>query len=366
MKDKYLKNSLLLILLLIMSVVVMGQNQALGILGIVLSLVAFGAEISFSHRQNWRVRRQISQISQEVEGLNQEKLYDLPLPMVVTSDAGLVILANKCFTQCFGLETEAEGKYVHELTGVTLKTLEEGKPHTFTWKDNEYLVIDTRFSRDGQPLHLLHFADLRIRKEAGRKNRPNETVFAYILIDNYDDIIEQLPAMERSTVLSRVTISLTDWANRLDAFILEYENDHYVMIFERDKLVEMEDEKFKILDEVRELGDSMRVTLSIGIGVSEKHLSVTEMDELSHAALDFALARGGDQCVVRNDEKMSFYGGKTEATEKRTKVKARVKAHALRELVRNADNVLIMGHQTPDMDCVGSAVGLMGACRAMD
>ncbi|MEG0378263.1 MAG: DHH family phosphoesterase, partial [Eubacterium sp.] len=127
------------------------------------------------------------------------------------------------------------------------------------------------------------------------------------------------------------------------------------------------EERFRILDEIRETEteEKTQVTLSIGIGVSDEILGIKEADELSHAALDIALARGGDQAVVRKDEKMAFYGGKTEATEKRTKVKARVKAHALRELILEADNVLIMGHQSPDMDCLGAAIGLLGACKAV-
>lgn len=205
------------------------------------------------------------------------------------------------------------------------------------------------------------------------KRPKNAIAFCYILIDNYDDIMDRLSAGERSTIISHINIHLSEWAKSLDAVVLNYENDHFVMIFDQKYLQQMEKDRFSILDRVREIryskensDEKSQITLSMGIGISADSLSITDADALSHAALDFALARGGDQCVVRNDEKITFYGGKTEASERRTKVKARVKSHALRDSILNASNVLIMGHQMPDMDCIGSAVGIMGACRYLD
>lgn len=199
---------------------------------------------------------------------------------------------------------------------------------------------------------------------------PANTAFCYILIDNYDDMMDRLNAGERATIMSHINVALSEWAKSYDAVMINYENDHFVMVFDQRCLSRMEKDHFSVLDQVRDLQpnrndfeEKIQITLSMGIGVSAKKLSVSEADALSHAALDFALARGGDQCVVRNDEKITFYGGKTEAAERRTKVKARVKSHALRDSIINAENVLIMGHQTPDMDCIGSAVGIMGACR---
>ncbi|MEG1432005.1 DHH family phosphoesterase [Eubacterium sp.] len=366
MKHFVFKNGVLYALVIVMSLAFMMYNQALGILGFLLCLVSFFVDQTLVKEESRRIQREIALINQEVEDINRDKLYELPMPMALTNTYGMILMANKCFEDCFRKgEERIKGRYIHDVVGINIADLKEGKPYNFSREDQSFAVIDTQFKEKARPLHLLHFVDMGFKKELEGAKGPNETTFCYILIDNYDEIIEQLPATERSAVLSRIAISLTDWANRLDAFLLEYESDHYVMVFDRDKLPAMEEDRFRILDEIREMDESIRVTLSMGIGVSEQHLSVMELDALSHGALDFALARGGDQCVVRNDEKLSFYGGKTEATEKRTKVKARVKAHALQDLIHNAANVLIMGHQTPDMDCLGAAVGLMGACRSL-
>ena len=209
----------------------------------------------------------------------------------------------------------------------------------------------------------------RLIKPAGTVQK-QATAFCYILIDNYDDLSDQLSGGERSAILSGISTALNNWANAVGGVLLNYDGEHFVMIFDPVHLPVMEEERFKILDQIREMAfptkqepDGIHVTVSMGIGVSDEKTTISDADGLSHNALEFALARGGDQCVVRRDDNMYFYGGKTEAAERRTKVKARVKAHALRESMINADNVLVMGHQTPDMDCLSAAVGLMGAAR---
>jgi c-di-AMP phosphodiesterase-like protein len=228
-------------------------------------------------------------------------------------------------------------------------------------------VVTNAFSDKVHSFELLHFFDITEQSKQRQLYRKNSPLFCYIVIDNYDDIIEQIPSHKRSAILGQVDLKLNQWAKQLGSVIIEYESDRYLMIFERGKICALQKENFKILDEVREIENDEKVpiTLSIGIGISESILGIVESQELSHSALDIALARGGDQAVVRQDEKMSFYGGKTEATEKRTKVKARVKAYGLKELIKESDHVLLMGHQNPDMDCLGSAVGLLGAIKAL-
>ena len=222
-----------------------------------------------------------------------------------------------------------------------------GNIKEITFENKTYAMMISGFVKNQKQLYLLHFMDITKEKTLAEKYSHSETVFCYIILDNYDDIIEQMAAHERSILLGRIDVILTEWANRNGAIIIKYENDHYLIIFARKNMGIMERCHFHILDEVREAGEqeNIQVSLSMGIGVSEEPQTVQEADALSHAALDIALARGGDQCVVREDDKNAYYGGKTEAKEKRTKVKARVKAHGLKEMIENAQNVIIMGHQ---------------------
>lgn len=359
------------IIAFLLSLVLLFYSIPLGILGILLSGVCFWYDYQVERRSNFRLQKSIEKIYKDIDKLNQERMYELPIAMALVDQNGKICWYNQSFDKSFRKDEDSSNffsKSIKDELGIDPEDLKGEKILEYASKGLEYNVVSNGFNGDKDPLILMHFFDVTVQKKQQEAYKHNEPVFCYILIDNYDDIIEQLPSHERSSVLSKIDLKINEWAKEVGAFIIEYENDHYLMIFEKEKLPSIEESRFKILDEIREIetGEKAQITLSIGIGVSEEPLAIRDADELSHAALDIALARGGDQAVVRQDEKMAFYGGTTEATEKRTKVKARVKAHGLRELIRESDNVLIMGHQTPDMDCLGAAVGILGACKALN
>src|SRR5699024_8003900 len=156
----------------------------------------------------------------------------------------------------------------------------------------------------------------------------------------------------RSLVLAASDRKINMWAKEIDAIMKRYSDDKYLMIFENKHLPLLEEKRFNILDTVRDIqsGNKIPITLSIGIGKIEDYLSPLKSQEEANAALDIAIGRGGDQAVVKKNDKLSFYGGKSQAVEKRTKVKARVIAHALKQLIEQADQVFITGHRIPDLD----------------
>ncbi|MGL4283589.1 MAG: hypothetical protein ACRCSI_08245, partial [Eubacterium aggregans] len=220
MKHFVFKNGVLYALVIGMSLTFMMYNQALGILGFLLCLVSFFVDQTLLKEKSRRIQREIALINQEVEDINLDKLYELPMPMALTNTYGMILMANKCFEDCFKKgEERIKGRYIHDVMGINIADLKEGKHYNFSREDQSFAVIDTQFKEKARPLHLLHFVDMGFKKELEGAKGPNETTFCYILIDNYDEIIEQLPATERSAVLSRIAISLTDWANRLDAFL---------------------------------------------------------------------------------------------------------------------------------------------------
>ncbi len=313
----------------------------------------------------------MDKLYREIDDASSKKFFGLSAPLVLVGLKGDVLWFNQQFEEHFLEERNPDvplKDLLRKELELDLDLVLVGKGCETTYNSRHYIVETSTISEGDRDMVLLYFFDVTSQKDYQDIYKRNETVFAYLTIDNYDDIIEQLPPHERATVLSKIDVQLNEWANTLEALIIEYEKDHYIMVFEKYKLAEMEGDQFKILDEIRniDVGDKSQVTLSIGIGVSEEVTGISKSNDLSYAALDIALARGGDQVVVRKDEAMFFYGGKTEATEKRTKVKARVKAHGLRELIREADNVLIMGHKVPDMDCIGAGMGLVGACHALE
>ncbi len=357
----------LMAILTMMCILLLYYNVPIGLLALVAVVTLVAIQEWQEKETNTRQEEEQESITRKVTKINRDKMYDMPIPMVVIERDGTSIMLNRAFFLAFGKELGRKGTNIFQKLRVKEKEMLNGNIKEITFENKTYAMMISGFVKNQKQLYLLHFMDITKEKTLAEKYSHSETVFCYIILDNYDDIIEQMAAHERSILLGRIDVILTEWANRNGAIIIKYENDHYLIIFARKNMGIMERCHFHILDEVREAGEqeNIQVSLSMGIGVSEEPQTVQEADALSHAALDIALARGGDQCVVREDDKNAYYGGKTEAKEKRSKVKARVKAHGLKEMIENAQNVIIMGHQTPDMDCLGSAVGLMGACRCL-
>ncbi|HAZ05862.1 DHH family phosphoesterase [Acetobacterium wieringae] len=353
---------------LIVSLVLGFYNIFLGIGGVVIFVILIMYYTKNTTIDEIKIDKAIDEIYSDLDKINQERMYEMPIAMAIVDNEGIIYWYNQAFGKAFKKEKEGLFKknIITELD-FNLTAAIKADEFTFHYEERDYGVVTNAFSDKIHSFELLHFFDITEQSKQRQLYRKNSPLFCYIVIDNYDDIIEQIPSHKRSAILGKVDLKLNEWAKQLGSVIIEYESDRYLMIFERGKICALQKENFKILDEIREIENDEKVpiTLSIGIGISESILGIIESQELSHSALDIALARGGDQAVVRQDEKMSFYGGKSEATEKRTKVKARVKAYGLKELIKESDHVLMMGHQNPDMDCLGSAVGLLGACKSL-
>lgn len=358
------------ILVLLVSIALFFYEPALGSLIFIVGCLFLWRKVKEDEESGHEIRAAIEKIYQEMDGLNRGDMYELPIALVIVNLKGEILWFNNNFDTNFGEDTEGfsfYGKSIQDELSLDYEKLLKDRQYNFSYDEADYAVVSNKFEDGGDTLVLLHFFDITVQKKQQELYKEYGTVFGYIIIDNYDEAIEQLPTHERSLATSKLEMKISEWAKRHEAFILPYENDHYLLLFEKERLKDMETERFKVLDSVREAfkEDAMQVTLSIGVGVSDEIIPIREGDEIARAALDIALARGGDQAVVRRDDKMSFFGGSSEATERRTKVKARIKAHGLREFIKEADNVLIMGHQSPDMDCLGAAIGLMGSCRKL-
>nr|WP_320024099.1 DHH family phosphoesterase [uncultured Acetobacterium sp.] len=353
---------------LVVSVVLGFYNIFLGIAGVLVFIILVVFYTKNTTIDEIKIDKAIDEIYSDLDKINQERMYEMPIAMAIVDNEGIIYWYNQAFGKAF--KKDKEGLFKKNITeelDFNLNEAVKADEFTFHHEEQDYGVVTNAFSDSVHSFELLHFFDITEQSKQRQLYRKNSPLFCYIVIDNYDDIIEQIPSHKRSAILGKVDLKLNEWAKQIGSVIIEYESDRYLMIFERGKICALQKENFKILDEVREIENDEKVpiTLSIGIGISESILGIIESQELSHSALDIALARGGDQAVVRQDEKMSFYGGKTEATEKRTKVKARVKAYGLKELIKESDHVLLMGHQNPDMDCLGSAVGLLGAIKSL-
>ncbi|MBR2296706.1 MAG: DHH family phosphoesterase, partial [Clostridia bacterium] len=227
-----------------------------------------------------------------------------------------------------------------------------------TLGERTYRVEVTKISSAGKLYSLLIFRDITELARLQKFVCDDEKIIAYIIVDNLEELLqfEQENYREAS---GKIETEMRAWANEVNGIIKEYEKDKYIFIFRNEDLEKFIENKFEILDKIRNIRvGSGFVPVTISIGVAKIKGTLADKERAAHAALDMALQRGGDQAVVKFDENISFFGGKTSTVHKRTKVPARVAGSKLVSLMASASNVIIMGHKYPDYDAFGASVGL--------
>ena len=198
-----------------------------------------------------------------------------------------------------------------------------------------------------------------------KENQDQKLISGLIYIDNYDEALESVENVRRSLLVALIDRKINKYISDVDGIVRKLEKDKYFIVFQYRYLKNMQENRFSLLDEVKNvsIGNEMAVTLSVGLGVNGENY--TEACEYARIAMDLALGRGGDQAVIKDGENIYYYGGKSKQVEKNTRVKARVKAHALREILENNDKVIIMGHKIGDVDSFGSGIGIYRAAKSM-
>lgn len=215
-------------------------------------------------------------------------------------------------------------------------------------------------------LYAMYLFDETALKIALKENDDQSLAVGMIYLDNYDEALESVEEVRRSLLIALIDRKVNKYISGFDGICKKIEKDKYLTILRKSAVTQMSDKRFELLEDVKtvNIGNEMAVTISIGVGLDG--LSYSQNYEFSRTAIDLALGRGGDQAVVKTPEQISYYGGKSQQVEKNTRVKARVKAHALREIITSKDRVLIMGHQIGDVDSFGAAIGIYRIARTLD
>jgi len=211
--------------------------------------------------------------------------------------------------------------------------------------------------------HILYVRNITEQWQLGKRYEDEKLAIGIVMIDNLDEVTQGMDDLQRSSLLARVTSEITEWAQKYHIYLKRVNSDRFMLITDQKTLKELEHSRFVVLDEVRELAGDQKVAATLSIGFASGSDSIIELGHWAHSSLDIALGRGGDQAAVKLGSRQSFYGGKSNAVEKRTRVRARVVAHALRDLIKESHNVVIMGHKIPDMDAIGAAIGVMKAAQ---
>ena len=332
----------------------------------------------FYFRQSNQKRRQgvlqyIDSVTGSVDTASKSTLINSPLPtLVFRPDTGEIIWSNESFLQLAGVREHLfEMRLSEAVPDFQVQWLLSGKqesPERVELNNHRFRVygslVRSRNRTGVQSLvattYWVETTEADHLREVYEASRP---VAAILMLDNYEDLMKACEDTQRSAVLAQIDEKLQVWANAGQGILLKTDRSHYLFLFEEQYFQHFVDEKFSILDTVRAIrvAENIHPTLSIGIGKDSP--SIPELYKNAKLSLEMALSRGGDQAVVRNQVDFAFYGGRTKATEKRTKVKSRVMANAFRELIADAGEVYIMGHSFADMDAVGAAAGICCAAR---
>ena len=338
-----------------------------------VALYVYSSEVNKKRRQG--ILQYIDSVTGSVDTASKSTLINSPLPiMVFRPDTGEVIWSNENFLQLAGVREHLfEMKVEDAVPDFPAQWLLEGKqecPERVVMNGRRFRVYGSLVRAKGRGgeqnlVATTYWVDTTEADELKEVYTATRPVLAIMMVDNYEDLMKACPDTQRSAVLAQIDEKLNHWAEAGDGLLLKTERDRYLFIFEEQYYAHFVEEKFSVLDAIRDIkvGEGVHPTLSIGMGKDVD--SIPELYKNANLSVEMALSRGGDQAVVRNRVDFEFYGGRAKSTEKRTKVKSRVMANALSELLMDAAEIYVMGHSFADMDAVGAAAGICCAARKL-
>lgn len=311
-------------------------------------------------------------------------LRELSVPYAILLEDGKAIWMNDKFEEIFGKRPKGEAyisKYIPELNkNIFPKEENESVEMDVYYENREYKAELRRVSVEGfneteQLMELpkereyfiaVHLNDVTELNICKKENEEQRLVSGLIYIDNYDEVINSVEEVRQSLLMALVDRKINQYIARVDGIVKKLENDKYFIAIKKQYFKKLEEDKFSLLEDVKSvnIGNGIPATLSIGLGLSNSAYS--QSYNYARVAIDLALARGGDQAVIKDCSGITYYGGKREQTSKNTRVKARVKAEALREFITVKEHILVMGHKLTDVDSFGAAVGIYRAAAALE
>lgn len=317
----------------------------------------------------------------EYSQIQKQMLNDLDVPFGLLDETGRILWANDMLNNIVkGADIKNRNviSVFDKFDGSNIKFDESGRNEfAMTYEEREYRVVLKEFSLDPEwstknsddntkaDLIAFYLFDNSYIRELEKENADGKLIVGHIYLDNYDELMQEVEPARRTLTLALIDRKIAKYFGEYDGIVRKVETDKYFVFFKAKYLNQMQSDKFSVLDEVKEIptGDNMDATLSIGLGRgNEKYM---DNYELASSAIDLALGRGGDQAVLKDGNKVYYYGGKSKSVEKNTKVKSRVKATAFRELLIDKEKVYIMGHHLADNDAFGAAIGFYRIAKTL-
>ncbi len=370
------------VLFCILSFIICFMDLKAGIVAVIFTLCYIAVVIVLVFAYKPKVMTDLVSFAAQYGQVQKQMLDEFSIPYGVLDTDGKIIWMN----QHMRMMLEKSNRYHKSITNlipeITIDKFPESREPVsfeFSMNDRDYRAELKRIRIDEWHastdlmsipeeqcyLHTIYIFDNTELKKALRANEEQRLVVGLIYIDNYDEVLDSTDDVRRSLLLALVDRKIDKFISNHHGIMKKLEKDKYYIIMKQKYLDILKANRFSLLEDIKTLniGNDMRLTLSIGIGSNGS--TYVETYEFSRAAIDLALGRGGDQAVVKTPDGISYYGGKSQQMEKNTRVKARVKAQALREFISTRDDVIIMGHKVTDIDTFGAAVGIYRAARVL-
>jgi c-di-AMP phosphodiesterase-like protein len=334
------------------SIWLLTYNHVAGIVMITVTIFLLLFLYLAEKRLHAEVEQYVTKLTYRLQKVGDETLQGLPIGILLYNKEYKVEWANAFLTSYFKEETLV-GESLYEVAEPMPAAIKGEKETVISLHDKLFRVIIKPEER------LLYFFDVTKQEKTAQRFEEEKTALSIIFLDNFDDLTQGMDDQTRSSLNSLVTSLLNKWAKDNGMFLKRISSDRFFAVLNERILRTLEETKFSILDEVREETAKHYAPLTLSIGVGQGMMPLPDLGDIAQSSLDLALGRGGDQAAIKQaDGKVKFYGGKTNPTEKRTRVRARVISHALRDIVAESDKVIVMGHKYPDMDAVGASMGI--------
>ena len=350
---------------------------------IIPSILIFIAVLSYSYYANNRRKSEISETLQDltlsVDTAAKSSLINSPFPLIIMESNGNIIWRSSKFISEFkGFDIN---KYLNNfIEDIKLDIKEIEKDKTKEKEISKYIELNNQnYKVLGKFVHsrkydkkqkdkymiMLYFIDETEMVKLKEEYKDSKSCVTIIMIDNYEETMQQLESEEKPQVTAEIDKCIYEWTNKSNGVLIKSDRDRYIYLFEQRYFEKVKEDKFSILDKVKDIKTKENVQITLSIAISNDGMTDKEKYKSAQAAMDVVLGRGGDQAVIRENEIYKFYGGRAQEVEKRTKVKARVVAHALENLIKDASKVMIMGHTNPDIDSMGSSMGIYRLTRSL-
>ncbi len=316
----------------------------------------------FIRRDSFRL---LGEIAKRLDTPDREALNRFPLPVLVVGERREILWYSESFrTNVLG-DYDIYGSSLDEISRTPVESFYLPNGVDLSYGGKHYTAFGFHSEAHKLPVDILYFVDNTMLKNIAQEYRLSRPCVMILVIDNYDELVQNAKESEKSQILGEIDGVIEQYFSETNGFVKRLSHDRYLAMVEKRHLDKIVETRFALLDRTRKIIANERVpaTLSIGVGCEGKDMS--ENEAAARQSLDMALGRGGDQAVIKTVNGYDFYGGISKGIEKHTRVKSRIIATALLELVETSENVIVMGHRASDLDCVGSAVALAQAIRRL-